>query len=43
MDADWGTEPRFQATKVRLRDVLKPRKTIIDYLFDFGDTGGTRW
>jgi hypothetical protein len=30
MDEDWGTEPRFQATKVRLRDVLKPRKSIID-------------
>jgi hypothetical protein len=22
---------------VRLRDVLKPRKTIIDYIYDFGD------
>jgi hypothetical protein len=38
MDEDWGTEPRFEATKVRLRDVLKPRKTILDYLYDFGDT-----
>jgi hypothetical protein len=35
MDEDWGTEPRFEATKVRLRDVLKPRKTILDYLYDF--------
>jgi transposase len=26
------------AAKVRLRDVLKPRKTIIDYTYDFGDS-----
>lgn len=38
MDEDWGTEPRIEATKVRLRDVLKQRKTIIDYLYDFGDS-----
>jgi hypothetical protein len=31
MDDDWGTEPRIAAGKVRLRDVLKPRKTVIDY------------
>jgi hypothetical protein len=38
LDDDWG-EPRAQdAGKVRLRDVLKPRKTIIDYLYDFGDS-----
>jgi hypothetical protein len=37
MDEDWGTEPRIEATKVRLRDVLKPGRTIIDYLYDFGD------
>jgi hypothetical protein len=37
MDEDWGTEPRIEAGKVRLRDVLKPPKTIIDYLYDFGD------
>jgi len=35
---DWGTTPRIQATKIRLRDILKPRKTIIDYLYDFGDS-----
>ena len=39
MDDDWGTEPRIAAGKVRLRDVLKPRKTVIDYTYDFGD----RW
>ena len=37
MDEDWGTERRIHAAKVRLRDVLKPRKTTIDYLYDFGD------
>lgn len=37
MDEDWGTEPRKEAAKVRLRDVLKPRGTTIDYLYDFGD------
>ena len=37
MDDDWGTAPRIVASKVRLRDVLKPRKTTIDYLYDFGD------
>jgi hypothetical protein len=37
MDEDWGTEPRTDASKVRLRDVLRPRRTTIDYLYDFGD------
>lgn len=37
MDEDWGTEPRLNAGKVRLRDVLAPRKTTIDYIYDFGD------
>jgi hypothetical protein len=37
MDEDWGTEPRKQATKVRLRDVLKTKSTVIDYVYDFGD------
>jgi hypothetical protein len=36
MDDDWRNEPRIAGTKVRLRDVLKPRKTIIDYIYDFG-------
>ncbi len=38
MDEDWGTAPREEASKVRLRDVLNPRKTTIDYLYDFGDS-----
>jgi len=37
MDDDGGTELCIAAGKVRLRDVLKPRKTIIDYTYDFGD------
>jgi hypothetical protein len=41
MDSDWG-EPCIEAGKVRLRDVLKPRKTMIGYLYDFGDSWGHR-
>jgi Plasmid pRiA4b ORF-3-like protein len=37
MDEDWGTKPRIEASKMRLRDVLKARKTVIDYTYDFGD------
>lgn len=37
MDEDWGTEPRIEATKVRLREVLTPRKTSMTYTYDFGD------
>ena len=36
-DEDWGTKPRSDAAKVRLRNVLRPGKTTIDYLYDFGD------
>jgi hypothetical protein len=38
MDGDRGTEPRIEAAKVRLRDVLKSRQTSIDYIYDFGDS-----
>jgi hypothetical protein len=38
MDDHWGAEPPLVAAKVRLRDVLMPRKTIIDYTYDFGDS-----
>lgn len=38
MDEDWGTEPRKQATKVRLRDVLGTSTTVIDYVYDFGNS-----
>jgi hypothetical protein len=37
MDDDWGTAPRIDAGRVRLRDVLRPRKAVIDYTYDFGD------
>ena len=37
MDGDWGTEPRVQAAKVRLREVLTPRRTVMTYVYDFGD------
>ena len=36
-DEDWGTEPRLEAAKVRLREVLKSGRTTVDYLYDFGD------
>jgi hypothetical protein len=36
-DEDWGTEPRIAADKVRLRDVLAQPKTMIKYVYDFGD------
>jgi Plasmid pRiA4b ORF-3-like protein len=37
MDDEWGTAPCIDAGRVRLRDVLRPRKTVIDYTYDFGD------
>jgi len=38
LDDDWGETRKQDAAKVRLCDVLKPRKTVIDYLYDFGDS-----
>jgi hypothetical protein len=35
---DWGDAPRFRADAVRLCEVLKPRKTTIEYVYDFGDS-----
>jgi len=32
MEDDWGAVPRAEADGICLRDVLKPRKTTIDYL-----------
>lgn len=37
MADDLGIEPPVDAGKVRLRDVLGPGHTTIDYLYDFGD------
>jgi len=34
---NWGS-PVVKADKVRLRDILKPRKTVLDYTYDFGDS-----
>lgn len=36
-DEDWGTEPRIEAAKVRLREVLTPGRTTMTYVYDFGD------
>lgn len=38
MDEDWGATPRKVASRVRLRDVLSPGTTTIDYTYDFGDS-----
>jgi hypothetical protein len=38
MDEDEGAEPCIDAAKVRLRDVLGPSETTMDYLYDFGDS-----
>ncbi len=37
IDDDWGTERCTGAAKVRLREVLNPRRTVITYVYDFGD------
>ena len=37
IDEDWGTEHRADASKVRLRELLKQPRTLIDYVYDFGD------
>jgi hypothetical protein len=37
MDEGWGTSPRKSADCTRLRDVIAPGTTIIDYIYDFGD------
>jgi hypothetical protein len=36
-EEDWGTAPRKVASRTRLRDVLSPGTTMIDYTYDFGD------
>jgi hypothetical protein len=42
MDNDWGGVPRKNAAKVRLRELLGSRKTLIDYTYDFGDNWEVR-
>jgi hypothetical protein len=36
-DNGLGTKPRVDASRIRLRDVLSPLETSIDYTYDFGD------
>jgi hypothetical protein len=38
MDEDLGTEQRKRAATVRLRDVLTATTTVLDYMYDFGDS-----
>lgn len=33
-----GASPTIKADKVRLREILKPRKTVLEYTYDFGDS-----
>jgi hypothetical protein len=35
---DWGGPKTVSAEKVRLREILKPRKTVLEYTYDFGDS-----
>jgi Plasmid pRiA4b ORF-3-like protein len=42
MDEDWGTEPRAEAAKVRLHQMLTPPWTVMAYLYEFGDDWGHR-
>ena len=37
-DDDWRDAPLINAKKTVLRDILKPGKTKIQYLYDFGDS-----
>jgi hypothetical protein len=39
VDDDWGTEPRIEAAKVRLRDVLKPERPSLITLTTSGMAG----
>nr|WP_305013666.1 hypothetical protein [Roseomonas sp. HF4] len=41
MDEDWSTEPRIEAAKFRLREVLTPRKTTMIYVWISATTGRT--
>ena len=38
MDEDWGAAPRIRASGVKLSEILKPRRTIFEYIYDFGDS-----
>jgi len=36
-DMDWGDKPCRKAGSVRLRDICKDDKTVLTYVYDFGD------
>ncbi|HZZ30428.1 MAG TPA: plasmid pRiA4b ORF-3 family protein [Phenylobacterium sp.] len=38
---NWGS-PVVKADKLRLRDILEPRKTVLDHTYDFGDSWAHR-
>lgn len=38
LDEPWANPDQKDAMKVRLRDILGPDTTVIDYLYDFGDS-----
>lgn len=35
---DWGGPPTVRADKIRVERLLSPRKTVLDYTYDFGDS-----
>ncbi len=35
---DWGGPPTIRADKIRLSEILGPRKTVLEYIYDFGDS-----
>ena len=37
-DGGWGEPPATDARKARLGDLLGPRRTVIEYMYDFGDS-----
>jgi hypothetical protein len=37
-DDGWGGPPPMRADKTVLADLLRPRKTVLEYLYDFGDS-----
>jgi hypothetical protein len=42
LEAEWRDEPTIDAVKVRLRELLTPGQTVIDYTYDFGDAWSLR-
>jgi hypothetical protein len=42
VDEEWSDTPTLDAGRVRLREVLQPGQTAIEYLYDFGDSWSHR-